>query len=456
MAGLKDRLNRDTAQMAAEGLLQASSFRQSPEARALQEMKTRIHQRLLERMDLTVMETLPMDELRRQLKDMVERLIDEEAAPLNETERATLVRDIQHEVFGLGPIEPLLADPTISDILVNTYRQVYVERNGKLELTPITFRDNAHVMKIMDKIVSSIGRRVDESSPMVDARLPDGSRVNCVIPPVALDGPILSIRRFAVIPLKMEDFLNLRTVTPEMALMLEGVVKARLNVLISGGTGSGKTTLLNVLSGFIPITERIVTIEDAAELQMQQPHVVRLETRPPNIEEKGEITPRALVRNALRMRPDRIIVGEVRGAEVLDMLQAMNTGHEGSLTTIHANSARDSLTRLENMIDIAGVVLPPKVTRQQISSALDVVIQVTRLSDGKRRITSIQEITGMEGDMVSVQEIFSFQQTGVAPDGSVRGYFAATGIRPKFVDRLLVRGMAVEDRWFDPVVRYEV
>ena len=366
------------------------------------------------------------------------------------------MRDIQHEVFGLGPIEPLLADPTISDILVNTYRQVYVERNGKLELTPITFRDNAHVMKIMDKIVSSIGRRVDESSPMVDARLPDGSRVNCVIPPVALDGPILSIRRFAVIPLKMEDFLNLRTVTPEMALMLEGVVKARLNVLISGGTGSGKTTLLNVLSGFIPITERIVTIEDAAELQMQQPHVVRLETRPPNIEEKGEITPRALVRNALRMRPDRIIVGEVRGAEVLDMLQAMNTGHEGSLTTIHANSARDSLTRLENMIDIAGVVLPPKVTRQQISSALDVVIQVTRLSDGKRRITSIQEITGMEGDMVSVQEIFSFQQTGVAPDGSVRGYFAATGIRPKFVDRLLVRGMAVEDRWFDPVVRYEV
>ncbi len=456
MSGLKDRLNRDTAQLAAEGMLQANAFALSAEARALQEMKTRIHQRLLERMDLTVMETLPMDELRRQLKDMVERLIDEEPSPLNETERANLVRDIQHEVFGLGPIEPLLADPTISDILVNTYRQVYIERNGKLELTPITFRDNAHVMKIMDKIVSSIGRRIDESSPMVDARLPDGSRVNGVIPPIALDGPILSIRRFAVIPLKMEDFLNFRTVTPEMALMLEGVVKARLNVIISGGTGSGKTTLLNVLSGFIPVTERIVTIEDAAELQLQQPHVVRLETRPPNIEEKGEVTPRALVRNALRMRPDRIIVGEVRGAEVLDMLQAMNTGHEGSLTTIHANSARDSLMRLENMIDIAGVLLPPKVTRQQISSALDVVIQVTRLSDGKRRITSIQEITGMEGDMVSMQEIFSFEQTGVAPDGSVRGYFAATGIRPKFVDRLAVRGLDVEDRWFDPVVRYEV
>ena len=456
MTGLKDRLSLDTTKQGAEGMLQATAFQLSPEARAMQEMKVRIHQKLLERMDLTVMETLPMDELRRQLKVMVERLIDDEKAPLNEAERATLVRDIQHEVFGLGPIEPLLADPTISDILVNTSRQVYVERHGKLELTPITFRDNAHVMKIMDKIVSSIGRRIDESSPMVDARLPDGSRVNGVIPPVSIDGPILSIRRFAVIPLRMYDFVELRTVTPEMAALLEGVVKARLNVLVSGGTGSGKTTLLNVLSGFIPITERIITIEDAAELQLQQPHVVRLETRPANIEGRGEVTPRALVRNALRMRPDRIVIGEVRGAEVLDMLQAMNTGHEGSLTTIHANSPRDSLTRLENMIDIAGVVLPPKVTRQQISSALNVVIQLARLSDGKRRIISLQEITGMEGEMVSMQEIFSFQQTGVSADGAVHGHFMASGIRPKFVDRLLVRGVAVDDRWFDPAVRYEV
>lgn len=456
MSGLKDRLSQDTTKLGAEGMMTANAFQLSPEARAMQEMKTRLHQKLLERMDLTVMETLPMEELRRQLKDMVERLIDEEKAPLNETERATLVRDIQHEVFGLGPIEPLLADPTVSDILVNTYRQVYVERRGKLELTPITFRDNAHVMKILDKIVSSIGRRIDESSPMVDARLPDGSRVNGVIPPISLDGPLLSIRRFAVIPLKMYDFVEMRTVTPEMASLLEGIVKARLNVLISGGTGSGKTTLLNVLSGFIPVTERIITIEDAAELQLQQPHVVRLETRPANIEGKGEVTPRALVRNALRMRPDRIVVGEVRGAEVLDMLQAMNTGHEGSLTTIHANSPRDSLTRLENMIDIAGVVLPPKVTRQQISSALNVVIQLARLSDGKRRIIGIQEITGMEGDMVSMQEIFTFTQSGVAADGAVRGHFAATGIRPKFVDRLLVRGVTVDDRWFDPAVRYEV
>jgi pilus assembly protein CpaF len=456
MSGLKDRLNRDATEMAAEGMLQGTAFQLSPEARAMQELKTRIHQKLLERMDLTVMETLPIDELRRQLKDLVERLIDEEGAPLNEAERAALVRDIQHEVFGLGPIEPLLADPTISDILVNTYRQVYVERHGRLELTPITFRDNAHVMKIMDKIVSAIGRRIDESSPMVDARLPDGSRVDGVIPPVALDGPLLSIRRFAVIPLKMSDFVAFRTVTPEMAAMLEGIVKARLNVLISGGTGSGKTTLLNVLSGFIPVTERIITIEDAAELQLQQPHVVRMETRPENIEGKGEITPRALVRNSLRMRPDRIVVGEVRGAEVLDMLQAMNTGHEGSLTTIHANSPRDSLTRLENMIDIAGVMLPPKVTRQQISSALNVVIQLARLSDGKRRVVSIQEITGMEGEMVSMQEIFAFHQVGVAEDGSVRGHFAATGIRPKFVDRLQVRGVEVDDRWFDPALRYEV
>lgn len=366
-----------------------------------------------------------------------------------------MVRDIQDEVLGLGPLELLMADPTISDILVNTYRQVYVERRGKLELTDVRFENDAHLIKIIDKIVSGIGRRVDESSPMVDARLPDGSRVNAIIPPLAIDGAILSIRRFAVIPLRMEDFLQGKSLTPEMATILEGLVKARVNLLIAGGTGTGKTTLLNILSGFIPLAERVITIEDAAELQMQQPHVVRLEIRPPNIEGKGEVTPRMLVRNSLRMRPDRIVVGEVRGAEVLDMLQAMNTGHDGSMTTIHANTPRDALTRLENMIGYAGINLPPKAMRQQISSALAVVIHVTRLSDGKRKLTSLQEITGMEGDIVTMQEIFTFEQTGVAPDGTVLGHFRATGIRPKFVDRLRVHGIKVPDELFDPTRLYE-
>ncbi|HEX8978927.1 MAG TPA: CpaF family protein [Parasulfuritortus sp.] len=436
--------------------LSGTSFQLSPADKAYQEYKVRIHQKLLERMDLTVMETLPLDELKRQLKLLVERLSEEESTPLNAAERERLIQDIQHEVLGLGPIEPLFADPTISDILVNTYRQVFIERGGKLELTPITFRDNAHVLKIIDKIVSSIGRRIDESSPMVDARLPDGSRVNAVIPPVSLDGPMLSIRRFSVVPLSMDDLINFKTLTPVMANLLEGIVQARQNVLISGGTGSGKTTLLNVLSGYIPVTERIVTIEDAAELQLQQPHVVRMETRPPNIEGKGEITQRSLVRNSLRMRPDRIIVGEVRGAEVLDMLQAMNTGHEGSLTTIHSNSPRDAMTRLENMIGMAGLNLPPKAMRQQVSSALNVVMQLARLSDGKRKIISVQEITGMEGDVISMQEIFIFEQTGVDKDGVVKGHFRATGIRPKFVDRLRVRGVPVDDAWFDPEIVYEV
>ncbi|MFZ1059455.1 MAG: CpaF family protein [Candidatus Rokuibacteriota bacterium] len=436
--------------------MSATAFQFSPADKAYQELKMRIHQKLLERMDLTVMETMPLDDLKRQLSSLVERLVGEESIPINEAERERIVRDIQHEVLGLGPIEPLFADPTISDILVNTYRQVYVERHGKLEITPITFRDNAHVLKIIDKIVSGIGRRIDESSPMVDARLPDGSRVNAIIPPVALDGPILSIRRFAVVPLTMNDFIEFKSLTPAMAALLEGIVQARLSVLISGGTGTGKTTLLNVMSGYIPPTERIVTIEDAAELQLQQPHVVRLETRPSNIEGKGEITQRVLVRNSLRMRPDRIIVGEVRGAEVLDMLQAMNTGHEGSLTTVHSNSPRDSMTRLENMIGMAGINLPPRVARQQIGSALNVVLQIARLSDGKRKIISMQEITGMEGDVISMQEIFTFEQKGVDKDGTVRGSFRATGIRPKFVDRLRVRGVTVEDEWFDPANIYEV
>ncbi len=425
------------------------------EHKAYRELKTRIHRKLLDRVDLAMMETMSPEQLREELKTLVERLLAEETLAINDTERKSLVRDIQHEVLGLGPLEPLMADPTVSDILVNTYRQVYVERKGRLELTDVRFENEAHLIKIIDKIVSGIGRRVDESSPMVDARLPDGSRVNAIIPPLAVDGAILSIRRFSVIPLRMDDFLQLKSLTPEMAQIIEGLVKAKVNLLISGGTGTGKTTLLNILSGYIPVAERVITIEDAAELQMQQPHVVRLEIRPPNIEGKGEVTQRMLVRNSLRMRPDRIIVGEVRGAEVLDMLQAMNTGHEGSMTTVHANTPRDALTRLENMAGMAGLNLPPKTMRQQISSALTAIIHVTRMSDGKRKLTSIQEITGMESDIITMQEIFAFEQTGVAPDGTVLGHFRASGIRPKFVDRLRVRGIDVPDELFDPTRLYE-
>jgi pilus assembly protein CpaF len=319
----------------------------------------------------------------------------------------------------------------------------------------VRFENDEHLVKIIDKIVSGVGRRVDESSPMVDARLPDGSRVNAIIPPLAIDGPILSIRRFALVPLRMDDLLQYKSLTPGMAQVLEGLVKARVNMLLSGGTGTGKTTLLNVLSAYIPHTERIVTIEDAAELQLQQPHVVRLETRPPNIEGKGEVTQRSLVRNSLRMRPDRIIVGEVRGAEVLDMLQAMNTGHDGSMTTVHANTPRDALTRLENMMGMAGLNLPPKTMRQQISSALTVLIQIARMSDGRRKLVSLQEITGMEGDIITMQEIFTFEQTGIAPDDTVLGFFRATGIRPKFVDRLRVHGITIPDDLFDPQHTYE-
>lgn len=414
------------------------------------ELRMRIHKKLLERVDLAALETLPQERVRTEIRHIVERLLGEEAAVVNATERQQIVQDIQHEVMGFGPLEPLLADPTVSDILVNTYKQVYVERFGKLQLTNIRFGSNAHLMKIIDKIVSGVGRRIDESSPMVDARLPDGSRVNAIIPPLALDGPLLSIRRFAVVPLKAEDLLRLKTFTPDIAEILAGLVKAKANILISGGTGSGKTTLLNILSGYIPAAERIVTIEDAAELQLQQPHVVRLETRPPNIEGKGEVTQRALVRNSLRMRPDRIIVGEVRGAEVLDMLQAMNTGHEGSMTTVHANSPRDALTRLESMMGMSGLSLPPKAMRYQISSAISVVLQTTRLVDGNRKVVSIQEITGMEGDIITMQEIFQFEKTGIGADGMVLGRFRATGIRPKFVQRLRSFGVDVRDDMFEP------
>lgn len=450
---LRDRLEdikKDTAQ--APVATQQTKF---VDNKAYQELKSRVHRKLLDRVDLGMMESMAPEQLQEELKILVERLLSEETMAINDSERRSLVSDIQHEVLGLGPLEPLMADSTISDILVNTYRQVYVERRGKLELSDARFENEAHLLKIIDKIVSGIGRRVDESSPMVDARLLDGSRVNAIIPPVAVDGAILSIRRFAVIPLLMKDFLQLKSLTPEMAEIIEGLVKAKVNLLISGGTGTGKTTLLNILSGNIPATERVITIEDAAELQLQQPHVVRLEIRPPNIEGKGEVTPRMLVRNSLRMRPDRIIVGEVRGAEVVDMLQAMNTGHEGSMTTVHANTPRDALIRLENMIGMAGFNLPSKAMRQQISSALTAVIHVSRLSDGRRKLTSIQEITGMEGDVTTMQEIFTYEQTGVAADGTVLGHFRATGIRPQFVDRLRVHGIAVPDELFDPTRLYE-
>jgi pilus assembly protein CpaF len=420
-------------------------------------LKGSIHLKLLDKFDLAVLDALPAATLRAEIATMVERLLDDEQAAVNELERRSLVRDIQHEMLGFGPLELLMADPTVSDILVNRYDRIYVERKGRLELSGVHFTDEKHLLRIIDKIVSLVGRRIDESSPMVDARLPDGSRVNAVIAPVALDGPMMSIRRFAHIPLKMANLVGdeLRSLTPEMASLLEGLCKAKVNMVISGGTGAGKTTLLNILSGFIPPAERIVTIEDAAELQLQQPHVVRMETRPSNIEGKGEITQRALVRNALRMRPDRIIIGEVRGAEAVDMLQAMNTGHDGSLTTIHANNPRDALSRLENMIGMANLNLPHKAARQQIASAITVVIQVLRLIDGKRKITSIQEITGLEGDVVTMQEIFAFRQTGVGADGMVEGYFHATGVRPKFSERLRPFGVALPDAMFDSARHYQ-
>jgi pilus assembly protein CpaF len=420
-------------------------------------LKERMHLKLLDKFDLSVLESLPPAVLRQEISSMVERLLSEDQSAINDLERRSLIRDIQHEMLGFGPLELLMADPTVSDILVNSYQQIYVERKGLLELTHVSFTDEKHLLRIIDKIVSLVGRRIDESSPMVDARLPDGSRVNAVIPPVALDGPMMSIRRFAHIPLKMHNLIDgdFKSLTPDMALLLEGLAKAKVNMIISGGTGSGKTTLLNILSGYIPVTERVVTIEDAAELQLQQPHVVRMETRPPNTEGTGEITQRALVRNALRMRPDRIVIGEVRGAEAVDMLQAMNTGHEGSLTTIHANTPRDALSRLENMVGMANLNFPNRAARQQIASAITVVVQSLRLIDGKRKITSIQEITGMEGEVITMQEIFAFKQTGIGSSGDVEGYFQATGVRPKFMDRLHAFGVRLSDEMFDPTRQYQ-
>ncbi|AOJ91055.1 MULTISPECIES: CpaF family protein [Burkholderia] len=422
---------------------------------AYQKLRREIHLAVLERVELERLSRLPQEQVRQEIAALISRILDEERLLANDIERRQLVIDVYDEMFGFGPLEALLRDPGISDILVNTYRQVYVERAGQLELTDVTFYDDAHLMKVIEKIVSRVGRRIDESTPMVDARLPDGSRVNAIIPPSAIDGPLMSIRRFAVNPLKMDDLVSYQSLTPPMAELLDALARAKVNVLVSGGTGSGKTTLLNILSGFIPRSERIVTIEDAAELQLQQPHVLRLETRPPNIEGKGEITQRTLVRNALRMRPDRIILGEVRGAEALDMLNAMNTGHEGSLATIHANTPRDALTRLENMISVGGLTLPPKTMRQQIASAISVVVQATRLTDGKRKIVSIQELTGMEGDIINMQEIFTFKRTGMDRDGTVRGHFCATGVRPKFAERLQAFGINLPDSLYDPAQRYE-
>jgi pilus assembly protein CpaF len=417
---------------------------------AYQELKKTMHQMILDRIDLERLKRLTSEQFKHELALLIQRIIEEERIVLNQQERHHLVLDIQHEMLGFGPLEPLLNDPTVSDILVNTFNQVYVERRGKLELTDITFHDNAHLMKIIEKIVSRVGRRVDESSPMVDARLPDGSRVNAIIPPLAVDGPLVSIRRFGATPLTVQNLLDYKSVTPPMVKVLQSLGLAKVNILISGGTGSGKTTLLNLMSGFIPANERIVTIEDAAELQLRQPHVVRLETRPPNIEGKGEVTQRALVRNSLRMRPDRIILGEVRGPEALDMLQAMNTGHEGSLATIHANTPRDALSRLENMVSMAGVNLTPRAIRQQVCSAITVILQASRLSDGTRKLVSMQEITGMEGDIISMQEIFRFEQTGINADGKVQGHFGATGVRPRFAERLKMFGAPVPEDTFDP------
>jgi pilus assembly protein CpaF len=422
---------------------------------AYRDFKKTVHGVVLDRVDLERLARFPTEQVRHEIGTLVNSIIDEEKLLLNDTERRQMTTDVYDEMFGFGPLEPLLQDPTVSDILVNTAKQVYVERRGKLELTDVTFYDDAHLMKVIEKIVSRVGRRIDETSPMVDARLPDGSRVNAIIPPSAIDGPLLSIRRFATNPLQVSDLIDLKTLTPPMAKLMQALSQAKVNVLVSGGTGSGKTTLLNILSGFIPADERMVTIEDAAELQLRQPHVLRLETRPPNIEGKGEITQRALVRNALRMRPDRILLGEVRGGEALDMLNAMNTGHEGSLTTVHANSPRDALTRMENMVNMAGLNLPPKTIRQQIASAITVIVQVARLTDGRRKVISIQEITGMEGDVINMQEIFTFQRTGVAQDGAVKGHFRATGVYPKFAERLRMFGVGLPDETFDPARHFE-
>jgi pilus assembly protein CpaF len=459
--GLRDRFIRDKS-------TQPSSYQAAPTSTPItrgsevpdskksgvsdpyQDLKSRIHHKLIESIDLSALDYAgDTGTVRAEIRQILEEMVRTEQLPLSLSERNKLIEEVQNETFGLGPLEPLLHDHQISDILVNGPNRVYIERFGRLEKANVIFRDDAHLMQIIDRIVSKIGRRIDESSPMVDARLPDGSRVNAIIPPLALDGPMLSIRRFAVDPLKMKDLLTYKTLTPEMAVVLESAVKARLNILVSGGTGTGKTTLLNVLSEFVPDTERVVTIEDSAELQMKQEHVVRLETRPPNIEGKGYVAQRDLLRNSLRMRPDRIIIGEVRGAESLDMLQAMNTGHDGSISTIHANSTRDALHRLGTMVMMAGMELPERAIKEQIASAINVVIQLARLSDGSRKVVKISEIVGMEGDVITMQDLFVFEKKTVSSEGKVMGVFLSTGVRPKFLDKVLSLGIELPAKIFN-------
>ena len=414
------------------------------------EWRTKVYDQLLKVMDLSLLDSLEPVEATRQIREICQRLLDEYSAPVSTPSRQLIIKQITDEVLGLGPLEPLLADSSVSDILVNGAKSVYVERFGKLQRTDVCFRDDQHLLNIIDRIVSALGRRIDESSPLVDARLKDGSRVNAIIPPLAIDGPSISIRRFAVDLLNTESLIQRGTLTPAIALVLKAIVRGRLNVLVSGGTGTGKTTMLNVLSSFIPHNERIVTIEDSAELQLQQPHVVRLETRPPNIEGRGEVNQRELVRNSLRMRPDRIVIGEVRGPEALDMLAAMNTGHDGSLSTIHANTPRDALGRIENMVAMTGATFPIKALRQQIASAIDVVVQLERQEDGKRRLVSVQEINGMEGEIITMTEIFTFERRGISEHGEVLGDYKPTGMVPGFRDVLAKRGIDLPLNLFRP------
>ena len=425
-----------------------------PDARRTQYLEIRgvVHKKLLGRLNLEKLATTERSRVEAEIRPLVSTLIAESGIPLALAERDAIVGDVLDEVFGFGPLEPLLRDTTVSDILVNTYKDVFVERRGRLERVPAAFQDDQHLLRVIDRIVSGVGRRIDDSSPMVDARLPDGSRVNAIIPPLAVDGPLLSIRRFPAERLKAEDLVGYKALTGNMLEFLRHCVHAKLNCLISGGTGAGKTTLLNVLSSFISAHDRIVTIEDAAELQLHQEHVVRLETRPPNVEGKGAVRQRQLLVNALRMRPDRIVVGEVRGEEALDMLQAMNTGHDGSLTTVHANTPRDALSRLETMVAMSNINLPDKAMRQQVASAIQIVIQQARLSDGTRKVTSISEITGMEGEILTMQEIFRFDKLGVSPEGKVIGRFVATGVRPKVCDRLKTGGVVLPPEMFEGVV----
>ena len=419
------------------------------------DLKVELHQRLLDLINLSALDQMSREQIQAEVGDIVAEELGKQNHALNQQERKQLVADVLDELLGLGPIEPLLKDPTISDILVNGHSRVFVERYGVLEPTPVRFKDERHLLRIIQKIVSAVGRRVDESSPMVDARLADGSRVNAVVPPLAIDGSSLSIRKFAKVPISMARMIEIGSIPAQVAEVLQAVVASRRNVLISGGTGSGKTTLLNAMSAAIDNRERIVTIEDSAELQLQQNHVVRLETRPSNIEGKGEIAQRDLVKNALRMRPDRIIVGEVRSGEAFDMLQAMNTGHEGSMTTVHANTPRDALARVEQMVGMAGLDMPARSTRAQIASAIHVVVQVARLSDGRRRLVSLAELTGMEGDVVTMQEIFHFRQTGTSAEGHVQGRFEATGIRPRFLDQVMAHGITLSSELFRPEAKFE-